>query len=119
MCYCYIMTKHIIKLTKSSRYSYSVVVPKEIIERALDTVRNLNATHFSEEELQYLIDRTKDPKWLAIQEKTASLQPVVDKEMFGMSVQIANIVRDKINNLILKFFGKFFIFFKLISRVFL
>ena len=27
------MTKHIIKLTKSSRYSYSVVLPKEIIAK--------------------------------------------------------------------------------------
>ena len=27
------MAKHIIKLTKSSRYSHSVVIPKEIIEK--------------------------------------------------------------------------------------
>ncbi|MEA3450107.1 MAG: hypothetical protein U9Q85_04010 [Patescibacteria group bacterium] len=27
------MAKHIIKLTKSSRYSYSVVIPKEIIDK--------------------------------------------------------------------------------------
>ena len=27
------MTKHIIKLTRSSRYSYTEVVPKEIIEK--------------------------------------------------------------------------------------
>ena len=33
MCYNNSMAKHIIKLTKSSRYSYSVVVPKEIIEK--------------------------------------------------------------------------------------
>ncbi|MCK5061837.1 hypothetical protein KAR28_04770 [Candidatus Parcubacteria bacterium] len=27
------MAKHIIKLTKSSRYSYSIVIPKEIIDK--------------------------------------------------------------------------------------
>lgn len=27
------MAKHIIKLTKSSRYSYSVVIPKKLIEK--------------------------------------------------------------------------------------
>lgn len=33
MCYNRNMTKHIIKLTKRSRYSYSVTIPKEIIEK--------------------------------------------------------------------------------------
>ncbi len=33
MCYNSNMNKHIIKLTKSSRYSYSVTIPKEIIEK--------------------------------------------------------------------------------------
>ena len=33
MCYNNNMAKHIIKLTKSSRYSHSVVIPKEIIEK--------------------------------------------------------------------------------------
>ena len=27
------MIKHIVKLTKSSRYSYSIVVPKEIVDK--------------------------------------------------------------------------------------
>lgn len=33
MCYNIIMKKNIVKLTKSSRYSYSVIIPKEIIEK--------------------------------------------------------------------------------------
>lgn len=33
MCYNLVMKKQIIKLTKSSRYSYSVIIPKEIIEK--------------------------------------------------------------------------------------
>ena len=33
MCYNFNMTKHTIKLTKSSRYSYSVVIPKEFVDK--------------------------------------------------------------------------------------